>query len=169
MASLPPLRRPRLAWPEAPHFALGSGDCHPTVAAGDLRAALAPQDRDRIEAKEFHASDWIKIGLKAKRVLYRRVINERWRSGLFRGALAAPWRLGLTRRAPADAAHGAGAAGLVLTTAGVRTLAEDWRTPPEDRRTTAGRLGAALVILGPTGRPRRRPPLSCGASHALRL
>jgi hypothetical protein len=99
-ASLSLLRSARAAWPDATHFALGSGDCYPTMAAGEIRAALAPGDRDWIETKDFFASDWIKTGPKEDRVQFRHYVNERRHPALFYGALALQRRLGLRRTMP---------------------------------------------------------------------
>lgn len=88
------------AFPDAGHFRLGSADCMPTAPAAEIRAALAPADRDWIEAKDFFRSGWIKTGLREERLIYRHYLNERAHPRLFYGMVRAQRGLGLRRRLP---------------------------------------------------------------------
>lgn len=99
-ASLNLLEAARGAFDGVTHYYLLSGDCLPTKPAVALHAALSRHDRDFIEVADFLDSDWIKTGLKAERLIYRHVFNERTQRRLFYGAMALQKRLGLARRTP---------------------------------------------------------------------
>ncbi len=88
------------AFPDATHLYLLSGDCLPIKPAARLHAALDAVPCDRIEAVDFHASGWIRTGLRAERLVYRHYFNERRQRRLFYAALGVQQRLGLARRTP---------------------------------------------------------------------
>lgn len=99
-ASLNGLTAGLVAFPDASHFYLVSGDCFPVKSALAIRARLASEPRDWIELNDFHDSGWIKVGLKEERLIYRHWFNERQQKTLFYTALAVQQRLGLRRRLP---------------------------------------------------------------------
>ncbi|MGC9417657.1 MAG: DUF5928 domain-containing protein [Rhodovulum sp.] len=101
-ATLQALKAAEEAFPRATHFYMLSGDCMPIKTAEYAHAFLDAEDADYIESFDFFASDWIKTGLKAERLVYRHLFNERRNKRLFYAALQAQKRLGLTRRVPAD-------------------------------------------------------------------
>ncbi|SIO43022.1 Core-2/I-Branching enzyme [Rhodovulum sp. ES.010] len=101
-ATLAALRAAEAAFPDATHFYMLSGDCRAIKSAEYVHAFLDAEDADYIESFDFFASDWIKTGLKAERLTYRHLFNERRRKRLFYGALALQRRLGLDRAIPAD-------------------------------------------------------------------
>ncbi|MEM9050016.1 MAG: DUF5928 domain-containing protein [Pseudomonadota bacterium] len=85
---------------EATHFYLISGDCTPIKPRAHIAQFLGAVDRDFIEHNDFLDSDWIKIGLKEERLIYRHYVNERTRKWLFYALLTLQKRLGLSRRLP---------------------------------------------------------------------
>ncbi len=90
------------AFPQATHFYLLSGDCMPIKSAEYAHAFLDARDRDYIESFDFFASDWIKTGIKAERLVYRHFVNERAQKRLFYASMDLQRRLGLERRIPQD-------------------------------------------------------------------
>ena len=90
------------AFPRATHFYMVSGDCRPIKSAAHAHAMLDAHDRDHIESFDFFASDWIKTGIKAERLIYRHWFNERSRKALFYASMRAQRMLGLTRAVPPD-------------------------------------------------------------------
>jgi hypothetical protein len=88
------------AFPAATHFYMLSGDCMPIKTAEHIRAELEAADVDYIESFDFHASDWIKTGIKEERLVYRHWFNERQRKAWFYRSLDLQRRLGLKRETP---------------------------------------------------------------------
>jgi hypothetical protein len=101
-ATLEGLRSALGAFPQASHLYLLSGDCMPIKSAEHAHAMLDRAAADHIECVDFFASDWIRTGLKAERLVYRHPFNERAQKRLFYASLAVQQRLGLRRRLPAD-------------------------------------------------------------------
>lgn len=92
------------AFPNATHFYMLSGDCMPVKSAEHARAFLDNADVDYIESFNYFASDWIKIGLKEERLIYRHWVNERKYKSLFYASMNLQKRLGLKRSVPTDIA-----------------------------------------------------------------
>jgi hypothetical protein len=90
------------AFPRATHFYMLSGDCMPIKSAEFAHATLDRDDVDYVESFDFFNPDWIKIGIKEDRLIYRHWFNERGQKRLFYGAMALQKRLGLVRKVPAD-------------------------------------------------------------------
>jgi len=90
------------AFPRATHFYMISGDCMSIKTAQYTHAYLDREDVDHIESVDFHDSDWIKIGLKEERLIYRHYFNERTHKRLFYAAMGLQRRLGLGRSVPDD-------------------------------------------------------------------
>ncbi len=90
------------AFPRATHFYMLSGDCMPIKSAEYAHAFLDRDDADYIESFDFHASDWIKTGLKDERLIYRHWFNERTSKRLFYASMNAQKWLGLQRKVPSD-------------------------------------------------------------------
>ncbi|HEX9858169.1 MAG TPA: DUF5928 domain-containing protein [Paracoccaceae bacterium] len=90
------------AFPRATHFYMLSGDCMPIKSAEYAHDFLDRDDADYIESFDFFASDWIKTGIKAERLIYRHYFNERTHKWLFYTAMNLQRRFGLTRRIPPD-------------------------------------------------------------------
>lgn len=90
------------AFPAATHFYMLSGDCMAIKSAEYAHAFLDAEDADYIESFDFFESDWIKTGMKAERLIYRHLFNERTQKRLFYGMFALQKRLGLTREIPSD-------------------------------------------------------------------
>jgi hypothetical protein len=92
------------SFPDATHFYMLSGDCMPIKTAEHAHKFLDHQDVDYIESFDFYTSDWIKIGLKEERLIYRHWFNERNNKKLFYASMALQRRLGQERNVPADLA-----------------------------------------------------------------
>jgi hypothetical protein len=101
-ATLEVARAALVAFPDATHLYLVSGDCGPVTSSAHARAVLAPGDRDMIETFDFFASDWIRTGPRRERLVYRHLFNERSQKRLFYAAMEAQRRLGLERAIPGD-------------------------------------------------------------------
>lgn len=101
-ATLEAVRAAVHAFPRATHFYMLSGDCMPIKTAEYARAWLERDEADYIESFDFHASDWIKTGIKEERLIYRHWFNERQRKWLFYASMNLQKRLGLTRKVPED-------------------------------------------------------------------
>ncbi|TAF12426.1 MAG: hypothetical protein EAZ74_07090, partial [Alphaproteobacteria bacterium] len=91
-------------FPSASHFYMLSGDCMPIKSARHVHEFLDREDVDYIESFDFFASDWIKVGLKEERLIYRHWFNERSHKSLFYAAMNLQKRLGLQREIPSDIA-----------------------------------------------------------------
>ncbi len=89
-------------FPEATHFYMLSGDCQPVKPVEYMHRFLQDSDKDYIEHHDFFESDWIKVGLKEERLVYRHWFNERTQKPLFYGAVKVQRALGLERDLPAD-------------------------------------------------------------------
>jgi len=98
-ATLGLIRTARKAFGGITHYYLISGDCYPTKTRGYLDRYLA-DDRDIVEAADFHGSGWIRTGLKEDRLIYRHWFNERKRKRLFYASLEFQRRLRLARKVP---------------------------------------------------------------------
>ncbi len=101
-ATLEAVRAAVAAFPTATHFYMLSGDCMAIKTAEYAHSYLDTEDADYIESFDFFESDWIKTGIKAERLIYRHVFNERSRKRLFYAAMELQKRLGLAREVPAD-------------------------------------------------------------------
>ncbi|RJK99970.1 glycosyl transferase [Paracoccus aestuarii] len=101
-ATLEALRAAEAAFPQATHFYMLSGDCMPIKSAEYARRVLDAEDCDYIESFDFHKGDWIKIGLKEERLIYRHWFNERRQKRLFYASMDLQRRFGLTRAVPRD-------------------------------------------------------------------
>ncbi len=88
------------AFPEATHFYMVSGDCAPIKPIGHMRKFLSARSIDYIEHHDFFKSDWIKVGFKEERLVYRHWFNERNNKKLFYASAAAQKFLGLERELP---------------------------------------------------------------------
>lgn len=101
-ATLQAVRAAVEAFPQATHFYMLSGDCMSIKSAEYAHAFLDRDDVDYVESFDFHASDWIRTGIKEERLIYRHYFNERAHKRLFYGSIDLQRRLGLRRRVPAD-------------------------------------------------------------------
>ncbi len=101
-ATLEAARTALTAFPGATHFYMLSGDCMPIKTAEYIRAWLEREEADYIESFDFHASDWIKTGIKEERLIYRHWFNERQRKPLFYASMKLQKKLGLARQVPED-------------------------------------------------------------------
>ena len=90
------------AFPRATHFYMVSGDCMPIKSAEFVHDFLDRDDVDYIESFDFFESDWIKIGMKEDRLIYRHYFNERTRKKLFYASYELQKKLRLKRDIPAD-------------------------------------------------------------------
>ncbi len=90
------------AFPDATHFYMLSGDCMAIKSAEYAHDLLDAEEVDYIESFDFFDSDWIKIGLKDDRLIYRHPFNERTQKRLFYGFYNLQKRLGWRRAIPAD-------------------------------------------------------------------
>lgn len=90
------------AFPRATHFYMLSGDCMAIKSAEYTHQFLDDNDVDFIESFDFFESDWIKIGFKEERLIYRHWFNERTHKSLFYASFNLQRKLGLTREVPAD-------------------------------------------------------------------
>lgn len=101
-ASLNALRAAEMTFPAATHFYMVSGDCTPVKPAHYMHRYLEENSRDFIECEDFFGSDWIKVGLKEERLVYRHWFNERQNKALFYASLNIQEKLGLKRSIPKD-------------------------------------------------------------------
>jgi hypothetical protein len=92
------------AFARATHFYMLSGDCMPIKSAEYAHRFLDREEVDYIESFDFFASDWIKTGIKAERLIYRHWFNERNAKWLFYASMGIQQKLGLERAIPADLA-----------------------------------------------------------------
>lgn len=88
------------AFPEATHFYMISGDCMPIKPAAHMRKFLDGDNRDYIEHNDFFKSDWIKVGFKEERLIYRHWFNERGNKPLFYLSTKMQKLLGMRRDLP---------------------------------------------------------------------
>nr|WP_010392404.1 DUF5928 domain-containing protein [Paracoccus sp. TRP] len=101
-ATLEAVRAAIVAFPQATHFYMLSGDCMPIKSAEYAHAFLDAEDCDYIESFDFFESGWIKTGFKEERLIYRHWFNERTQKWLFYTSYNLQKRFGLTRKVPAD-------------------------------------------------------------------
>lgn len=99
-ATLEAVKAAAADFPGATHFYMLSGDCMPIKTAEHVHARLEAGEADYIESFDFHSSDWIKIGLKEERLIYRHWFNERRNKAWFYRSMHLQQRLGLTRKVP---------------------------------------------------------------------
>ena len=133
-ATLDLMRLGRARFPLATHFALGSADCWPICSAEEMRDALAPGDRDWVEAQDFFASDWIATGLKAERLTRWHFFNERKNKRAFYAAVRAQRALGLTRALPRDLPMRIGSQWWLMRAGTVQAALDLWDRRPELER-----------------------------------
>ncbi len=88
------------AFPEASHFYLLSGDCMPIKPVSHMHRYLRENNKDFIEHNDFFESNWIKVGLKEERLIYRHWFNERANKPLFYASVAAQRFLRMERSLP---------------------------------------------------------------------
>jgi len=101
-ATLSALETAEEAFPQATHFYMLSGDCVPIKSGDFARDMLDANDVDYIESFDFFASDWIKVGIKRERLVYRHFFNERNTKWLFYLSMNLQKRLGVERKIPSD-------------------------------------------------------------------
>ncbi len=101
-ATLNAVEAAEIAFEDATHFYMLSGDCMAIKSAEYAHDFLDREDADFIESFDFFESDWIKTGLKEERLIYRHLFNERKNKWWFYQSLNVQKRLGLTREIPAD-------------------------------------------------------------------
>lgn len=90
------------AFPAATHFYMVSGDCMAIKPVGYTHKFLEDRNRDFIECEDFFESDWIKVGLKEERLIYRHWFNERQQKALFYTSLNLQQKFGIKRAVPKD-------------------------------------------------------------------
>lgn len=88
------------SFPEATHFYMLSGDCMPIKPITYMHKFLDETDKDYIEHNDYFESDWIKVGLKGERLIYRHWFNERGNKPLFYLSVNIQKTLGLSRKLP---------------------------------------------------------------------
>lgn len=101
-STLEAVKAAAVAFPQASHFYLLSGDCMPIKSAEHARDFLDAEDCDYIESFDFFQSDWIKTGFREERLIYRHPFNERTQKKLFYAWYNIQKKLGLTRKIPED-------------------------------------------------------------------
>ncbi|WP_392336940.1 DUF5928 domain-containing protein [Loktanella salsilacus] len=90
------------AFPRATHFYMVSGDCMAIKSASYAHDFLDRHDKDYVESFDFYDSEWIKMGFKEERLIYRHWFNERTQKRRFYWSFWAQRKLGWTRPVPAD-------------------------------------------------------------------
>lgn len=100
-ASLDAIKVAEKAFPEATHFYMVSGDCMAIKPASYAHRFLEYRNQDFIECEDFFESDWIKVGLKEERLVYRHWFNER-QNKAFYTSLNLQKKLGIKRKIPKD-------------------------------------------------------------------
>ncbi|OUS07767.1 glycosyl transferase [Rhodobacterales bacterium 52_120_T64] len=98
--SLNALRLGHKTFPEATHFYMLSGDCMPIKPIKHMHQFLDDSGKDYIEHHDYFESDWIKVGLKEERLIYRHWFNERNNKALFYASIKTQRALGLARDLP---------------------------------------------------------------------
>ena len=88
------------AFPEATHFYMLSGDCVPIKPNKHMHWFLDNSGKDYIEHHDFFESDWIKVGLKEERLIYRHWFNERNNKAFFYASVETQRALGMARDLP---------------------------------------------------------------------
>lgn len=87
-------------FPEATHFYMLSGDCVPIKPITYMHRFLDENAKDYIEHNDYFESNWIKVGLKEERLIYRHWFNERANKPLFYASVKVQRALGLSRELP---------------------------------------------------------------------
>lgn len=87
-------------FPEATHYYMLSGDCVPIKPNKYMHLFLDKSGKGYIEHHDYFESDWIKVGLKKERRIYRHWFNERARKPLFYASIAVQKALGMQRALP---------------------------------------------------------------------
>ncbi len=100
--TLEAVRAAVIAFPRATHFYMVSGDCMAIKSAEYAHEFLDSDDVDYIESFDFFESDWIKTGMKEKRLIYRHWFNERTQTRRYYWSYELQKKLGLTREIPED-------------------------------------------------------------------
>ena len=95
------LRLGHKEFPEATHFYMLSGDCMPIKPIKHMHWFLDNSGKDYIEHHDYFESNWIKVGLKEERLIYRHWFNERNNKTLFYASVKTQRALGLSRELPA--------------------------------------------------------------------
>jgi len=98
--SLNALRLGHKTFPAATHFYMLSGDCMPIKPIKHMHWFLDNSGKDYIEHHDYFESDWIKVGLKEERLIYRHWFNERCNKALFYASVKTQRTLGLSRDLP---------------------------------------------------------------------
>ena len=98
--SLNALREGYKKFPDATHFYMVSGDCMPIKPISYMRQYLDTRPMDYIEHHDFFESDWIKVGFKEERLIYRHWFNERNNKQLFYMTATIQKLMGLERDLP---------------------------------------------------------------------
>ncbi len=101
-ATLNAVEAAHASFPDASHFYMLSGDCNSIKSAAYAHDFLEASDKDYIESFDFFTSGWIKTGMRAERLIYRHVLNERKHKQLFYAMLDVQKRLRLERKIPED-------------------------------------------------------------------
>lgn len=89
-------------FPDATHFYMISESCAPIKSSAYMHDLLDARDVDYIESFDFFGSDWIRTGMKADRLIYRHLFNERTQPRRFYAAYHLQRALGLAREVPRD-------------------------------------------------------------------
>ena len=101
-ASLNAVQAAVVAFPDATHFYMLSGECMAIKSADYAHDYLDNHDFDFIESHDYFKSNWIKTGWKEERLIYRHWFNERSQKRRFYWMFEAQKRLGLKRDIPHD-------------------------------------------------------------------
>ncbi len=99
-ASLNAIVAAEQAFPTATHFYMVSGDCMAIKPASYAHRFLEERNKDFIECEDFFGSEWIKVGMKEERLIYRHWFNERSQKNLFYTSMNIQRKLGLRRDIP---------------------------------------------------------------------
>ena len=94
------LRKGFETFTDATHFYMLSGDCMPIKPVTHMHQFLDDSGKDYIEHHDYFESDWIKVGLKEERLIYRHWFNERARKPVFYASVTVQKALGLQRALP---------------------------------------------------------------------
>jgi len=94
------LRKGYKTFDDATHFYMLSGDCQPIKPVKHMHNFLDNRSMDYIEHNDYFESNWIKVGLKEERLIYRHWFNERGNKGLFYASVKTQRALGMARDLP---------------------------------------------------------------------
>ncbi|MFS4438130.1 DUF5928 domain-containing protein [Paracoccaceae bacterium GXU_MW_L88] len=128
-ASLNMIEEAVRAFPEATHFYMISGDCAPIKPAHYIHSVLEETQKDFIENADFFG-DWIKVGPKEDRLIYRHWFNERENKWLFYESMKMQRRLGMQRAIPPELAMRIGSQWWCLRRSTVEALLGHLRKNP---------------------------------------